>query len=87
MIPRFLRFYGGYTVETTLDGYARTFFGLINQMVRLEAMERMTSIINHATAQADEKDSHKVMNALQEQYDGPDKLIQQAETIRGLRNV
>ena len=87
LVPRFLRFYGGYTASTVMDEMARTFFGLVNQMFRIEAQERLYRITDFSVAQTSDKAAEKVFNDLKEQYDGPDKYIEQAKLLRSIKNV
>lgn len=87
LIPRFLRFYSGYTASSVMDEMARTFFGLVNQMFRIEAQERLYRITDLTVAQTNDKAAEKVFKDLKEQYDGPDKYIRQAKLLREIRNV
>lgn len=87
MIPRFIRFYGGYKASDVLDEYARTFFAMLNQMIRIEAQERIYSIIDNASAYGGGDDAERHMKELKDQYDGPDKFIREAKVLKGVRNV
>lgn len=74
-------------MQTTLNEYGRTFFALLNQMVRLEAKERMQTILDNSVSQNSGEEAEKMFKELQDQYDGPDKYIEQAKMLKEIRNV
>lgn len=80
MVPQFMRFYG-YTASSTLDEYARTFFGLLNQMFRLQAEEALTDI-NTTSAAMSGKDGQSVIDGYKKQAGGLHSIVQEVRTVK-----
>lgn len=72
MIPQFMSFYG-YSVTSTLNEYARTFFALINAMNRINAEKSLMNITEISTSLNGDKKT-------------VDNLVKQSKGISGIVN-
>lgn len=85
MIPEFMRFYS-YTASETLNEAARTFFGLINQMYRIQAQEALTSINTTGAGMAGAKDAAPVIDGYKKQAKGLHGIVEEVKVAtRGKR--
>lgn len=80
MIPQFMRFYG-YSASSTLNEHARTFFGLMNQMLRLQAEEALTDINTTAAAMSG-KEGQSVIEGYKKQAGGLHAIVQEVRTVK-----
>lgn len=82
IIPQFLRFYGGYTVDTVLSEYGKRFFSLVNSMFRIQSVE----IINNATAvsiaMAESKDKSEALHKLDKNAQGIHGILQEVRVVK-----
>lgn len=72
MIPQFMSFYG-YSVNSTLNEYARTFFALINAMNCINAEKSLMNITEISTSLNGDKQT-------------VDNLVKQSKGISGIVN-
>lgn len=81
-MPEFMRFYG-YTRKQAMNEYARAFFALINEMYVLKAGEMLDDIATNRTAFAENKDAQKVIDKLQRQNEGTDRILNEVDSVKG----
>lgn len=83
IIPQFLRFYGGYTNQSLLNEYAVTFFSLINDLFRIQAVETIDGILEVSAGMASGSDRQEVLAKLNKQAEGLKGIIKEVRTIKG----
>ncbi len=79
-----MRFYG-YSASSTLDEYARTFFGLLNQMFSIQAEEALTNI-NTTSAAMSGKDGQSVIDGYKKQAGGLHSIVQETRVAERVKN-
>lgn len=84
VVPRFLRFYSGYTLTSVLDEYAVRFFSLLNSMFRIQADEQLASIESIAVAN---NGNTEMIQSLQKKSQGLHGIIEEVRTVKKARNV
>lgn len=82
IVPQFLRFYGGYTLESVMSEFAVTFFSLVNSMYRLEATEKIDLIEGIAIGNAEPKDRSNAISALQKSAKGLHGIVKEVRNIK-----
>lgn len=83
LIPQFLRFYNGYTLESVMQMHAQTFFSLANDMTRIRASETLDLIISTS---AGINGDQSIVDLVRRKIDGNTKLLEEVRTLRRVRN-
>lgn len=82
IVPRFLRFYGGYTAQSVLNEYAVSFFSLVNSMFRLQAQELLDSITANTVASHGGQEAQAILKNLQQKTEGLHGIVQEVRNIK-----
>lgn len=86
MVAEFIKYYG-YSASGVLAEFARTFFSLMNEKVKLESKERINLIENITIARGTNPNGEKVVQQLFDKSEGVEKYIKAAKTLREARDV
>lgn len=81
MIPEYMRFYSC-TVESVLNGYARTFFALLNSMHEIKAGELLDDII---TGRAVNSSDNSTIDSLRKQHRGLGAIVAEVKIAKMFR--
>ncbi len=82
IVPQFIRFYQGYTVDAVMNEYAVTFFSLVNSMYRLKADESLDRIMEASVPHMSESDSRDILARLKEGSKGISGIVEQIKRIK-----
>lgn len=82
IVPEFVRFYGGYTVRSTMQEMAITFFSLVNSMYRIQSSEMIDDITSTSIGMADPKERTSALEKLEKSSAGIHGIVQEVRQVK-----
>lgn len=86
MVAEFIRYYN-YKASDVLVEYARTFFSLMNEKIKLESKERVNLIENMTIGNGSHPNGESVVKKLIENAEGTEQFIKAAKLLREIKDV
>lgn len=83
MFAEFLHFYN-YTADTTLNEFAKRFFGLVNQMYRLQGKYSLNSLVIANNAANGGSEAEQLADDLVQQSRGNHGILEEVRIVKGL---
>jgi 3-deoxy-D-arabino-heptulosonate 7-phosphate (DAHP) synthase len=83
IVPQFLRFYSGYTIDSTMNEYAVTFFSLVNAMYRIQASEMLDQVHVNAIPNMEKQPADNALAELRKGARGIHGILEEVRIIKG----
>jgi len=83
MFSEFLHFYN-YSADQALNEYARRFFGLANQMYRLQGKYSLNKLVIANNATNGGSEAEKLADELRKQARGNHGILEEVRTVKGV---